>query len=279
MAKWAEYFGVSTSGYYAWRNRKEEAAERRSARQEKIRRIFEESCGTYGPERVVGILRQHGEKASRIVVRRDMAEMGLSSIHNRHRSRSLTDSRKARGDGYRNLMREVERGSLYETVCSDITYLKTDEGFDYLCVVKDVVSGEVLSEVTSSRMTKELVIKAFLAAQARYGLGAGVIFPSDRGSQYTSKAFQELLCQYGVRQSFSRVGRPGDNSWAESFFATLKKECTRWRRFETREELRQAVFAYIEGFYNPKRVQKRLGYLSPKQYVRSLRQAPPQLVA
>jgi len=76
----------------------------------------------------------------------------------------------------------------------------------------------------------------------------------------------EMLKQYGVRQSFSRVGMPGDNAWAESFFATLKKECIHFRQFATRDELRQAVFAWIEGFYNTRRVQARLGYLSPREY-------------
>lgn len=279
MAKWAGYFGVSTSGYYAWRNRKEEAEDKKKTRCEEVKRIFEESGGTYGPERIAGVLRRNGEKASRPTVERYMAEMGLSSIHNRHRTRSLTDSRKARGEGYENLMRDTQVEEPYTAVCSDITYLKTGEGFEYLCVVKDIMSGEVLSEATGSRMTKELVIRAFLGAQARHGLRAGTIFHSDRGSQYTSKAFRELLEQYGIKQSFSRVGMPGDNAWAESFFATLKKECIRWRRFETRDEVRQAVFAYIEGFYNTKRVQKRLGYLSPRQYVKSLYQGSRQLVA
>jgi putative transposase len=199
-----------------------------------------------------------------------MAEMGLSSIHNRHRTRSLTNSKKARGDGYPNLMREETVTGPRKAVCSDITYIKSAEGFDYLCVVKDIVTGEILGEVQRERMTKELVIKAFLQAQARHNLPKGIIFHSDRGSQYTSKAFMETLGQYGVRQSFSRVGMPGDNSWAESFFATLKKECVRWRHFMTREEARQATFSYIEGFYNTKRIQKRLGYLSPRQYMESL---------
>ena len=101
MAKWAGYFGVSTSGYYAWRNRKEEAEDKKKTRCEEIKRIFEESGGTCGPERIAGVLRRNGEKASRPTVERYMAEMGLSSIHNRHRTRSLvSDSAVIPGNVY-----------------------------------------------------------------------------------------------------------------------------------------------------------------------------------
>jgi len=97
---------------------------------------------------------------------------------------------------------------------------------------------------------------------------AGTIFHSDQGSQYTSKKVMEYLSENQIRQSFSRVGKPGDNAWSESFFANLKKEAVHWRHFKTREEARQAIFAYIEGFYNTRRIQKRLDYLSPIQWLR-----------
>ena len=196
-----------------------------------------------------------------------MAEMGLSSIHNCFKkSRSLTDSRKARGDGFPNLVRGKVFDAPGQAVCSDITYLKCGEGWEYHCIVKDIVSGEILGESTGERMRKELVIKAFLNAEARHSLAPGVIFHSDRGSQYTSKEFMETLKLYGIRQSFSRVGMPGDNGWAESFFATLKKECIHFNHFATREELRQTVFAWTNGFYNTRRIQARLGYMSPIEY-------------
>ena len=80
----------------------------------------------------------------------------------------------------------------------------------------------------------------------------------------------DTLKQYGIKQSFSRIGMPGDNAWAESFFATLKKECIHFNQFATRGELRQAVFAWIEGFYNTRRVQERLGYMAPREYAKML---------
>jgi putative transposase len=211
-------------------------------------------------------LRNRGKKASYSKVSRLMALMGLSSIHNRHRTRSLTNSKKARGDGYPNLVRGQKIEKPRTAVCSDITYHKTGEGWLYQCIVKDIASGDILGEATSENMKKELVVKAFLNAQAQHSLPPGTIFHSDRGSQYTSKEFMDTLKLYGMRQSFSRVGMPGDNSWAESFFATLKKECIHFNHFATRDELEQTLFAWIYCFYNTKRVQARLGYISPKEY-------------
>jgi len=250
--------------------RLEQRNKEKAVLQNRIKKIFDDSGGTYGPDRICGILRHKGYKASYRKVGTHMAEMGLKSIHTRHRTRSLTDSRKARGTGYSNLVKGQIFEMPYQVVCSDITYLRSGEGWLYLCVVKDIITGEILGTATDERMKKELVIRAFLNAQARHGLEKGTIFHSDRGCQYTSQAFVNVLKQYGIRQSFSRVGMPGDNAWAESFFATLKKECIHFRQFATRDELRQTVFAWIEGFYNARRVQARLGYASPREYVQQL---------
>ena len=270
VARWASFFQVSRAGYYAYLERRERHKREKDAFKKKIKRIFDDSGGTYGPDRICGILRKQGQKASYRKVSVHMAEMGLKSIHNRHRTRSLTDSRKARGDGYPNLVRRQVFTLPYQAVCSDITYLRSGEGWLYQCVIKDIVTGEILGTATDERMKKELVIRTFLNALARHRLPKGAIFHSDRGCQYTSQAFMDLLKQYGFRQSFSRVGMPGDNAWAESFFATLKKECIHFRQFATRDELRQTVFTWIEGFYNSRRVQVRLGYTSPREYARLL---------
>ena len=270
MAKWVKILQASKSGYYAYTERRERRENEKKKLTEIIKKIFKESGGTYGPDRVCGELRKRGYKASYKKIGRYMSDMGLSSIHNRHRSRSLTDSRASRGEGYPNLMEGQIFEKVYQAVCSDITYLKCVEGWLYLCTVKDIVSGEILGEAYSTNMKKELVINAFLNAQARHKLQKGTIFHADRGSQYTSTAVREILELYGIKQSFSRVGMPGDNAWAESFFATLKKECIRFRHFETREELKSTVFEWIHSFYNTKRIQKRLGYISPREYALSL---------
>jgi len=266
VAKWAAFLQVSRSGYYSFMGRRAHREQEKEMLKTEIKRIFDESGGSYGPGRICGILRRNDRKASYRKISKYMAEMKLSSIHNRHKARSLTDSRKARGAGYPNLVRGMVFDKPYQAVCSDITYLKSGEGWLYLCKVKDIVTGEILGEATSESLKKELVIRAFLNAQARHNLPAGMIFHSDRGCQYTSKEFMDMLKLYGIKQSFSRVGMPGDNAWAESFFATLKKECIHLRHFATRDELRRTVFAWIHGFYNTRRVQARLGYMSPREY-------------
>jgi putative transposase len=272
VAKWAAFFQVTRSGYYAYIERRERREQENATSRTEIKKIFDDSGGTYGPDRICGILRRKGKKASYGKVSKFMADMGLVSVHNRHKTRSLTDSRKARGSGYPNLVRGQVFEAPHQAVCSDITYLKSGEGWLYLCTVKDIVTGEILGEATSENMRKELVIQAFVNAQARHSLKPGSIFHSDRGSQYTSKEFMDMLKLYGIKQSFSRVGMPGDNAWAESFFATLKKECIHFRHFATRDELRQTVFAWIESFYNTRRVQARLGYLPPREYALLLRE-------
>jgi len=279
VAKWAAFLQVSRSGYYSWLERRDERKDEENVMQTRIRKLFVESGGTYGPGRICGILRRLGKSASYGKISRLMAIMGLSSIHNRHRTRSLTNSKKSRGEGFPNLMRGQIFDRPRQAVCSDISYIKTGEGWLYLCKIKDIVTGEILGEATSDNMRKELVIQTFLSAQARHELPRGMIFHSDRGSQYTSKDFMATLAQYGVKQSFSRVGMPGDNAWAESFFATLKKECVHWRHFATRDEARQVVFSWVEGFYNTKRVQARLGYLSPREYANALINQQKELVA
>jgi len=267
VSKWAAVLQINKSGYYAWIASRESQKEREAYIKKRIREEFEKGRGTYGPDRIVMKLRQAGEKIGRRRCVVYMSEMGLKSVHCRRRTRSLTDSRKARGEGYPNILRDecfpiVPRMGLV----SDITYLRTGEGFMYYCMVKDVVTGEVLGDHMSDRMTAELVINAMSAAQARYAFEDGCIFHSDRGSQYTSKGFMELLSSYGIRQSFSRVGKPGDNPWSESFFATMKKELIHWTYYRTRESVRSAVFEYVHCFYNGTRTQKRLGYLSPRQF-------------
>lgn len=271
MAKWAAHFGVSTSGYYAWLKERDRRKQREEHYAEAVERAFESGEGTYGINRVCGVMRNTGEKASYDKVARHMRQMGLQSIHKRRRQRSLTDSRNARDDTYPNLVRGLEITEPFQVITSDITYIKTGEGFEYLCKIKDVVSGVVLAESMMEHMKAELVVQAIKNALRRWHLPEGTIFHSDRGCQYTSSAVRELLRKYNLCQSFSRVGKPGDNAWSESFFANFKKETIHWRWFPTRAQAREAVFAYIEGFYNTRRVQKRLGYLSPKQWLKCWR--------
>lgn len=270
MAKWADILKIERTGYYAWLRNREVFEERKTHLKKVIKEEFDESRSTYGPDRITAELRKKGERIGRRKCAEYMADMSLDSCHNRHRAKSLTNSKKARGDEYVNILRNQEFPIVPRMgLTSDITYLRTDEGFMYHCVIRDIVTSEVLGDHMADRMTKELVINAILAMLARHELTEGCIFHSDRGSQYTSKAVMGLLKQYGLRQSFSRVGMPGDNAWSESFFATMKKELIHWTHYETKEAVRAAVFEYIYCFYNVKRIQKNLGYMSPREYFKS----------
>ena len=262
MARWAAYFEVSRSGYYQWKREKIERTARKATYGDEVERIFRESQSTYGAERISAVLRKNGRSASFKKVAGIMKERGLRSVHVR-RTRPLTDSRKARGDGYPNLLRGMEITAPFLAVSSDITYIPTDEGFDYLCQIKDIASGVILASCQRERMTRDLVMDTIRAAHKRWSLPEGCVFHSDRGSQYTSGDVAILLKKIGLRQSFSRVGIPGDNAWSESFFSILKKEAVHGRHFATRGQARQAIFSFIEVFYNRVRIQKGLGYFSP----------------
>jgi putative transposase len=265
--KWAEKLGVSTSGFYTWLHERKQRREAAEILRKKVIDVFYDGQGVYGAGRICGILRSNGDSASYPVVKRIMAQEGLKSCHCRRRQRSLTDSKKARGDEYKNLTKGLEITKPFQILSSDISYIRTGQGFDYLCQIRDVMTNTVLASCQMENMKKELVLKTLQAAQDRWHLPSGVIFHSDRGSQYTSADVMEQIATYGWKQSFSAVGKPGDNAWSESFFSILKKEIVHWRFYPTREAARQAIFEYIEVFYNRRRAQKRLGYLSPIQFL------------
>jgi len=262
VARWARYFGVSTSGYYGWKRDQEDRGARYRTYGDEVESIFRNSHNTYGAERIGAVLRQLGYRASFGKVRRIMRERGLRSVHVK-RVKALTDSRKARGDGYENLLRKRETIRPFEALSSDISYISTGEGFDYLCQVKDIATGIILASCQQERMNRQLVMDTIRVAHMCWRLPQGCIFHSDRGSQYTSKEVADLLASFGIRQSFSRVGLPGDNAWSESFFSILKKEAVHPLRFHSRDQARQVIFAYIETFYNRTRIQKKLRFRSP----------------
>jgi putative transposase len=265
--KWAKVLGVSRSGYYAWLETREARAERYRKQEKAVLEIFEQGKGHYGAERISGIIRENGGHASFGVVKRIMQGKRLKSSHCTRRQRSLTDSSKARDDRYRNLTKDLTIDRPFQVLSSDITYIRTGEGFDYLCQIRDVYTNTVLGQCQQQRMTKDLVLNTIQAVERRWPIPEGAILHSDRGSQYTAKSVAKLVERLGWTQSFSRVGKPGDNAWSESFFSILKKEIIHWRFYPTRESARQRVFEYIEIYYNRQRKQKRLGYLSPIQFL------------
>ena len=149
---------------------------------------------------------------------------------------------------------------------SDITYLWTREGWLYLAVVIDLYSRKVVGWSMSSRMKAQLVCDALTMAIWLRKPKAGLIHHSDRGSQYASKAFQQLLKAHGIQGSMSRKGNCWDNAVAESFFGSLKQERVQWTYYQTRLEAQQDVLDYITMFYNSQRLHSYLGYVSPNAF-------------
>lgn len=270
---------VSLSGYYGYIQRKNDYIEFEKKYCEQIKQFFLESRRTYGVDRICGVLRKNGYKASYDRVKELMEKMKLKSVHCQRKQKGLTNSLDSRGEGFPNLVKGIEIFWPLSALSSDISYIRTREGFGYICQIRDIASGVILGESMSNNMKSDLVINAIKQAVKRWRLPKGTIFHSDRGSQYTSEAVKELLKKYNLRQSFSRVGKPGDNAWSESFFANLKKERVHWHHFNTIDEAKQAIFEYIEVFYNRKRVQKRLGYLSPIQWLKQWQKEEKKLVA
>jgi putative transposase len=148
---------------------------------------------------------------------------------------------------------------------SDITYIKVNGKFRYLCVIIDLFSRKVISYSVSNKPDAELVTHAFRSAYAKRNPAGTLIFHSDRGCQYTSKKFRSLLDSFHVVQSFSAKGYPYDNAVAESFFKYLKLEETNRRSYYSTEELKLSLFQYIEGYYNKKRPHSANNMLSPDE--------------
>lgn len=150
--------------------------------------------------------------------------------------------------------------------CGDITYLKVQNRFYYLCVIIDLFSRKVIAHKLSAKADAQLGIDTFLEAFSKRGYPQGLLFHSDRGVQYTSLAFRKVLDNCHTVQSFSKKGHPYDNAVAECFFKYLKLEETNRRSYKSFEELKLSVFSYIDGYYNPKRPHSSLGLLTPNQF-------------
>ena len=164
------------------------------------------------------------------------------------------------------LERNFEAPAANRVWASDITYVATSEGWMYLCTVLDLYSRRVVGWSLSISLGTELVLAAVAMAVIRRRPPRGLMFHSDRGVQYTSDQFPGIAKGYGFIQSMSRRGGCWDNACAETFFKTLKAELIRGKIYRSREEAREAIFEYVEVFYNRKRLHSYLGYLTPTEY-------------
>ena len=262
----SEVLNVSRSGYYAWRRRSEsERSQVNTKLLEAIRKVHHDSRGTYGSPRIYQELKKQDIPCSENRVARLMREDGLYATTKR-RYKATTNSKHDFPVAPNLLRRDFSLAESNRVWAGDITYIWTTEGWLYLAVVIDLFSRSVVGWAMDKRMTRQLVMKALTMAVRRRHPSSGLIFHSDRGSQYTSKAFRLLLAKHGIRCSMSRKGDCWDNAPIESFFGSMKQELVFLQRYSTRFHARQSLFEYIERFYNRRRLHSTLGYKSPAEY-------------
>ena len=266
---------VSESGYHAWKRRPPST---RATENERItahlKAGFKRSRATYGSPRLTEELREGGQRVGRHRVARLMRDAGLRARRPR-RFKRTTDSRHALPVAPNLVERRFnEIGSAPNKLwVSDLTYVRTWQGWVYLCVFVDVFSRKVVGWTLDTTMETHLVTGALKMALVRRSPSSGLIVHSDRGSQYASHAFRDVLDAHGIVQSMSRKGDCWDNSIAESFFATIKGELLDRRSWATREHVEAAVGEWIEVFYNGERRHSSLGNVSPVDYERLTREA------
>jgi putative transposase len=264
IASMCRLLGVSSSGYYAWMKRRpSRRAETDAALIGEIRAAHAASRGTYGAPRIHAELTAKGMRVGRKRVARLMSQTGLAGVSRRKFvvTTVKSDSRQAP-----DLVERDFTASVPDRLwVADITYVPTWAGFVYLAVVLDAFSRRIVGWSMATTLATRLVLDALnMALMTRRP--RGVIHHSDQGSQYTSIEFGHRCREAGVRPSMGSVGDAYDNAMCESFFATLECELLDRCRFKTQTEARSAVFAFIEGFYNPRRRHSSIGYLSPIDY-------------
>ncbi len=257
---------VSRSGFYKW---KKGVKSKRDIDNEKllfhIRQIYRESHGIYGSPRITVVLRSRGIKCNHKRVERLMRENGIyAKTKKKFKVTTYSKHNRCVAENLIKMDFKAERANKVWT--SDITYIWTKEGWLYLTVFMDLYSRYIVGWSMNNRLTDELVIRAFKKALLYRCPPAGLIIHSDRGSQYCSNEFKQLLNKNQCLQSMSSTGNCYDNAVTESFFHTLKTELVYHEKYETKDQARKSIFYYIEFFYNRKRIHSTLGGVSPYQF-------------
>lgn len=270
----ARVLGVGKSGYYDWRDRAPSVRSIANATlTAHIEAIHEMSHFTYGALRMHAELRDvetsthdpRWAKVGKHRVARLMRSAGLRGISKRRRFTVTTERNKRDRSAPDLVSRAFVADRPNQLWVADMTYVSAGAGFIYLAVVIDVWSRRVVGWQIGEEMTADLVVNALNMAEWQRK-PESVIHHSDQGSQYTSLAFGKRCEELGVKPSMGTVGDAYDNAMAESFFASLEIELLKQRRFESKSQARTALFAYIEGWYNPRRRHSSIGYLSPAKF-------------
>jgi transposase InsO family protein len=272
-----ELLEVSRSAYY--QQHRDEQSKRQRVDQRLIKKITEVhavSKGTYGAPRIHADLAAAGLRHGRKRVARLMRTAGLAGKSPRlWRTTTIADPNA----GHRpDLVRRdfsTDPAAVDTRWCGDITYINTWQGWLYLATVIDLASRRVVGWAVADHLRTDLVDAALTDALTRRRPATGLVFHSDRGCQYTSDQHARLAAAYGIRLSVGRRGQCWDNAVAESFFATIKTELLHRQSWPTHQAAHQAIFEYIEGWYNTRRRHSSLDYLSPAAYEATTLTPPP----
>lgn len=268
VGKMCEVLKVSRSGFYAWLDRQ---PSRRVLEDEtisvQVRKAHREAHGIYGSPRIYRLLRRQGQSWGRHRIARIMREEGLKArcMKEFHWISTTRNEQPAAPDLLKREFSSTRRDRVW---VGDVTQLRTGEGWLYRAMLMDLHSRKIVGWSTSSTPRQEITLEALTMAVEARRPRPGLIHHTDRGGQYSSAAYQDLLDEYGMRCSMSRPGQCLDNAAAESFFHTLKTEWIYHAHYKTRREARLAIFEYIESFYNTIRLHSSLDYRSPEEYER-----------
>jgi putative transposase len=261
-----EALSVSPSGYYAWRSRPD--SPRKIANRAllvDIRRVHAQHRERYGAPRIHAELRGAGQAVSRKRVERVMRQHGIRARAPRRYRVCTTDSKHSLPVAANLLEQNFVANQPNQVWLADITYIPTSEGWLYLAVILDLFTRKVVGWAMREHMRAELTIAALTMAIQRQRPAAGLIHHSDRGSQYAASDYRNILQAAAITQSMSRKANCWDNAPMESFFGTLKTELVHHREYPDRDGARRDLFAYIEGYYNRRRIHSAIGYITPQQ--------------
>jgi putative transposase len=266
---------LSRSGYYEWRDRP--VANRQLNNEiliSEIKIIHNESRGTYGLPRIKAVLKNMGKSCGKTRIENLMKKASISGLIIKKFKINTTNSNHKLPTAERIFKTEephthpVKQNQVW---ASDITYVPTQQGFVFLGTYLDLFTKKIVGFETQDHMRTELLLGALdMALGRQHFLTGELVSHSDRGSQYASEIYREKLKTLDITASMSRRGNCYDNAFAESFFATLKKELVYRTKFKTKDEAKKAIFEFIEVWYNRKRLHSSIGFMTPVQFEESL---------
>ena len=260
------FMDVSRNAYYDWLHRSPTAREQADAELTPvIQEIFTKSRATYGTRRIRQSLLRQNLSVGRGRIGRLMGATGLA-CKTKRKFKATTDSKHNLPVAENSLDRQFTAQKPDQVYVGDITYIHTKEGWLYLAVVIDLFSRQVVGWSMAGHMCASLVNDALLMALWKRKPGKGLLWHSDRGSQYAATSHRKPIKHFGIRQGMSRKGNCWDNAVSESFFHTLKTELVHHRHYQTRTEAKMEIFEYIEVFYNRERLHSANNYWSPVDY-------------